>query len=141
MTTIKQPYQELFDYLAKELNVIALQTEMQEIEAIIVRKIELDKYFEETVIYAFNEGQALNLRGKLILGKEWYSQNKEVLMTKQLNIIALQTEMQEIEAIILKNNEQKDKILDFLYTEITERRDYSASKMCEEVIKFIQQLK
>jgi hypothetical protein len=30
--------------------------------------------------------------------------------------------------------------LDFLYLEITERRDYSASKMCEEVIKFIKKL-
>ncbi len=36
---------------------------------------------------------------------------------------------------------QQEQILDFLYEEITERRDYSASKMCEKVIEFIQQFK
>jgi hypothetical protein len=36
---------------------------------------------------------------------------------------------------------QKEQILDFLYKEITERRDYSASKMCEKVIEFIEQNK
>lgn len=35
----------------------------------------------------------------------------------------------------------KEEILDFLYEEITERRDYSASKMCEKVIEFIEQFK
>jgi hypothetical protein len=34
----------------------------------------------------------------------------------------------------------KEQILQFLYSEITERRDYSASKMCEVVIGFIEQL-
>jgi hypothetical protein len=33
---------------------------------------------------------------------------------------------------------QQERILDFLYSEITERRDYSASKMCEKVIEFIE---
>ena len=36
---------------------------------------------------------------------------------------------------------QQEQILDFLYSEITERRDYSASKMCEKVIEFIEQFK
>jgi hypothetical protein len=36
---------------------------------------------------------------------------------------------------------QQEQILDFLYKEITERRDYSASKMCEKVIEFIKQFK
>jgi hypothetical protein len=36
---------------------------------------------------------------------------------------------------------QQEQILDFLYSEITERRDYSASKMCEVVIEFIEQYK
>jgi hypothetical protein len=35
---------------------------------------------------------------------------------------------------------QQEQILQFLYSEITERRPYSSSKMCEEVIKFIEQL-
>ena len=36
---------------------------------------------------------------------------------------------------------QQEQILDFLYSEITERRDYSASKMCEKAIEFIEQFK
>jgi hypothetical protein len=35
---------------------------------------------------------------------------------------------------------QAEKILEFLYLEITERRPYSSSKMCEVVIEFIEQL-
>jgi len=34
---------------------------------------------------------------------------------------------------------QQEQILQFLYSEITERRPYSPSRMCEEVIKFIEQ--
>ena len=34
---------------------------------------------------------------------------------------------------------QKEQILQFLYSEITERRDYSASKMCEKIVEFIEQ--
>ena len=33
---------------------------------------------------------------------------------------------------------QQEQILDFLHSEITERRDYSASKMCEKIIEFIK---
>lgn len=36
---------------------------------------------------------------------------------------------------------QQEHILEFLYSEITERRDYSASKMCEKVIEFIEKFK
>jgi hypothetical protein len=35
---------------------------------------------------------------------------------------------------------QQEQILQFLYSEITERRPYSSSKMCEVVIEFIEQL-
>jgi hypothetical protein len=35
---------------------------------------------------------------------------------------------------------QQEQILYFLYSEITERRDYSASKMCEVVIEFIENM-
>jgi hypothetical protein len=35
-------------------------------------------------------------------------------------------------------NQQNEKILDFLHSEITERRDYSASKMCEVIAEFIE---
>ena len=34
-----------------------------------------------------------------------------------------------------------EEIIDFLQLEITERRDYSASKMCEVIIEFIENLK
>jgi len=34
---------------------------------------------------------------------------------------------------------QQEQILQFLYSEITERRDYSASKMCEKIVEFIKQ--
>ena len=34
----------------------------------------------------------------------------------------------------------QEQILQFLYSEITERRPYSSSKMCEKVIEFIEQL-
>jgi len=36
---------------------------------------------------------------------------------------------------------QQEQILEFLYLEITERRDYSSSKMCEVIIEFIEQFK
>jgi hypothetical protein len=35
---------------------------------------------------------------------------------------------------------QQEQILQFLYSEIIERRPYSSSKMCEVVIEFIEQL-
>jgi hypothetical protein len=37
-------------------------------------------------------------------------------------------------------NWQQEQILQFLYSEIIERRPYSSSKMCEVVIEFIKQL-
>ena len=38
------------------------------------------------------------------------------------------------------SNNQIEQIKQFLHSEICERRDYSASKMCEEVLKFIAHL-
>ena len=35
---------------------------------------------------------------------------------------------------------QQEQILQFLYSEITERRPYSSSRMCEKVVEFIEQL-
>ena len=59
MTAVEQPYQELFNYLAKELNAIALQTQMQEIEAIVI------KNHEQQIKDAYNQGY----RDGLIDGK------------------------------------------------------------------------
>ena len=38
------------------------------------------------------------------------------------------------------SNKQIEQIKQFLYSEICERREYSASRMCEEVLKFIDQI-
>jgi hypothetical protein len=59
MTAVEQPNQELFNYLAKQLNVIALQNEMQEIEAIINSKR------KQQIKDAYNQG----FRDGLINGK------------------------------------------------------------------------
>ena len=40
----------------------------------------------------------------------------------------------------MSNNKQIEQIKQFLYGEICERREYSASRMCEEVLKFIEQM-
>jgi len=44
-----------------------------------------------------------------------------------------------IEAVKFGAKWRQEQILQFLYSEITERRDYSASKMCEKVVEFIKQ--
>ena len=41
---------------------------------------------------------------------------------------------------VTMSNNQIEQIKQFLHNEICERRDYSASKMCEEVLKFIEQM-
>ena len=40
----------------------------------------------------------------------------------------------------MSDNNQIEQIKQFLYNEICERREYSASRMCEEVLKFIEQM-
>jgi flagellar biosynthesis/type III secretory pathway protein FliH len=50
MTALKQPYQELFEYLINELNVIALLTQMHEIEAII------NENHKQQIKDAYNQG-------------------------------------------------------------------------------------
>jgi hypothetical protein len=47
----------------------------------------------------------------------------------------------KIDALNFGAKWNQEQILQFLYSEITERRDYSSSKMCEKVIEFIEQLK
>jgi aspartate/glutamate racemase len=42
--------------------------------------------------------------------------------------------------VTISNDKQIEQIKQFLYSEICERRDYSASRMCEEVLKFIEQI-
>jgi hypothetical protein len=47
----------------------------------------------------------------------------------------------KIDALNFGAKWNQEQILQFLYSEITERRPYSSSKMCEKVIEFIEQLK
>jgi hypothetical protein len=47
----------------------------------------------------------------------------------------------KIKAFINGAKWQQEQIIDFLHSEIIERRDYSSSKMCEKVIEFIEQFK
>jgi len=110
--------QELFNYL-HDLGIIALQSEMQEIERIVLsmqQKIvmkdneTLEEYIEKSYpkddsSYDFTVRS--KVRNGIREGAKW----------------------------------QQEQILDFLYEEITERRDYFASKMCEKVIEFIEQFK
>ena len=42
--------------------------------------------------------------------------------------------------VTMSDNNQIEQIKQFLYNEICERREYSASRMCEEVLKFIEQM-
>ena len=60
---------------------------------------------------------------------------------KGLTVLASNKIMLRRNAFIKGAKWQQEQILDFLYLEITERRDYSASKMCEKVIEFIEQFK
>jgi flagellar biosynthesis/type III secretory pathway protein FliH len=66
MTAVEQPYQELFDYLANELNVIALLTEMQEIEAII------NENHKQQIKDAYNQGYREGLED---VGSCWLTDN------------------------------------------------------------------
>jgi len=50
MTPVEQYNQELFNYLSKQLNVIPLQTEMQEIEAIVMAN------HKQQIKDAYNQG-------------------------------------------------------------------------------------
>ena len=63
MTLVEQPYQELFNYLAKQLNVIPLQTEMEEIEAIINLKR------KQQIKDAYNQGYREGLED---VGSLWF---------------------------------------------------------------------
>ena len=59
----------------------------------------------------------------------------------KLDFNSLEIDDKIFDAIMFGAKWQQEQILDFLYSEVTERRDYSASKMCEKVIEFIEQFK
>ena len=74
--------------------------------------------------------------------KEPKQETLEEFIKKQLSLGKYQDQESAIRhSISVGAKWQQEQILDFLYEEITERRDYSASKMCEKVIEFIEQFK
>ena len=110
-----------------------------------------------------------NLKKEPNIIDNWLEKNGDQEINKQVEIEAEELIKQEIleevaEIILFENTKnveirykgnrdmviksmldiakwRQEQILDFLYSEITERRDYSASKMCEKVIEFIEQFK
>jgi hypothetical protein len=68
---------------------------------------------------------------------------KQETTSKGFHRIFKETDYREFDFVSFKIGAkwQQEQTLDFLYSEITERRDYSASKMCEKVIEFIEQFK
>lgn len=86
------------------------------------------------------------------LGKEFYESTDKVIRIKRQETLKEAAEkyvknfaMSVKSARKIGFNDgakwQQEQIIDFLHSEITERRNYSSSKMCEKVIEFIEQFK
>lgn len=110
--------------------------------------------------YKFKANMKEELLPKINLFNDWLEKNGDPQIAKQVEKEAKELcEKQTLElaaekyskkssASVFQENHKKDfiagpkwqqeQILDFLHSEITERRDYSASKMCEKVIEFIK---
>jgi len=73
---------------------------------------------------------------------EWlFNQIKKDMIGIEYDYADELKQAKEMERLQIEGSKwQQEQILEFLYLEITERRDYSASKMCEVVIEFIEQL-
>ena len=63
---------------------------------------------------------------------------EEETLAKIKFVLSTNNDTQAIRLLEQYKEWQQEQILDFLYSEITERRDYSASKMCYKVIEFIK---
>jgi hypothetical protein len=66
---------------------------------------------------------------------------EEETLAKIKFVLSTNNDTQAIRLLEQYKEWQQEQILDFLYSEITERRDYSASKMCYKVIEFIENIK
>ena len=69
-------------------------------------------------------------------GATWEKKKSDVMEKILLNALSTSS----IDILNQGVKSEQDRILDFLYSEITERRDYTASKMCEKVIEFIRKV-
>jgi hypothetical protein len=100
-------------------------------------RVEVQKGFADGSNYGFNF-----LDYKIIIPKE---EPKQETLEDLLNKKANQSSTVDLDAYANGLDDgakwQAEQILEFLYSEITERRDYSASKMCEKVVEFIEQFK
>lgn len=113
--------------------------------------------------YKFKANMKEELLPKINLIDDWLEKNGDPEIAKQVEKEAKELCKKETleeaalkyskktNASVFQENHKKDflagakfqneLILDFLHSEITERRDYSASKMCEKIIEFIEQFK
>ena len=77
--------------------------------------------------------------------EEIFSSKSGTKESNEADILSLLIQDYENKNFVIKADKkltaQQEQILQFLYSEIIERRPYSSSKMCEEVIKFIEQFK
>jgi hypothetical protein len=103
-------------------------------------EVETKQVFADGSTFGYNE----NLRYKIIIPKE---EPKQETLEEAINSYVYKTSNEQKLSEILENairfgaKWQQEQILYFLYEEITERRDYSASKMCEKITEFILNLK
>lgn len=76
--------------------------------------------------------------------EEIFSSKSGTKESNEADILSLLIQDYENKNFVIKADKkltaQQEQILQFLYSEIIERRPYSSSKMCEVVIEFIEQL-
>jgi hypothetical protein len=71
MEAVGEYQQELFNYLS-DLGIIALQSEMQEIERIVLKRM----YSEEEVFHILREHTVIMFKGTKLTLTEWFEQFK-----------------------------------------------------------------
>ena len=97
---------------------------------------QLEETVEEKMHKFFNETSPIELVEKFEkIGVEFRDETVEEAAEKYAE--KYDGSMQRYLGFIAGTKWQKEQIIQFLYDEITERRDYSASKMCEVIIEFI----
>jgi len=109
-------------------------------ERVEVKK-EMYMPFDGKVPFELSLDETLNTRPyyKINIAKEESKQETLEQAAKKYKSLKLPDDL--FDGFVAGAKWNQEQILQFLYSEITERRPYSSSKMCEEVIKFIQKLK
>jgi len=109
-------------------------------ERVEVKK-EMYMPFDGKIAFELSLDETLNTRPyyKINIAKEESKQETLEQAAKKYKSLKLPDDL--FDGFVAGAKWNQEQILQFLYSEITERRPYSSSKMCEEVIKFIQKLK